>query len=136
MRAPLAHAGGDRRASADPAVEGSPDRQLRNVGRRYGQSMRRMVISTEPFLDRSEPNDDESYDYSYEGTWITFEFGDGRSLRARRYDDTPSEAAIYFSDAGPTEHDAETSRAVQWLRATGVASVTVLGGSSGTYRPI
>lgn len=95
-----------------------------------------MVVSTEPFLDRSEPNGDGSYDYWYEGTWITFEFEGGGTLRARRYADSPTEAAIYFSDAGPAEHDVETSRAVQWLREAGVSSVTVLGGPSGTYRPI
>ena len=98
--------------------------------------MGRMVVSTEPFLDRSEPNDDGSYDFWYEGTWITFEFEDGRSLRARRYGDAPTEAAIFFSDAGPTEHDVETSRAVQWLRAAGVARVTFLDRPSRTYRPI
>jgi hypothetical protein len=95
-----------------------------------------MDVSTEPFLDRSEPNDDGSYDYCYEGTWITFWFEDGRSLRARRYADTPTEAAIYLSDAGPAEHDEETRCAVQWLRDAGVANVAVLGGPSGAYRTV
>lgn len=94
-----------------------------------------MHVSEEPFLDRSEPNDDGSYGYWYEGTYLTFAFDDGRSLRARRYVDTPEEAAIFFSDGGPAEDDVETSRVVQWLHDAGVSRVKVLGGTSG-YRPI
>lgn len=94
-----------------------------------------MDVLREPFLDRSEPNDDGSYDYWYEGEIIVFRFGDDRSLRARRYVDTPDEAALFFSDEGPAENDAETHQAVEWLREAGISDVTVLGGSAG-YRPI
>lgn len=94
-----------------------------------------MDVVREPFLDRSEPNDDGSYDYWYEGEYIVFRFAGGRSLRARRYVDTPDEAALFFGDEGPAETDAETYQAVEWLRGAGVSDVLVLAGSAG-YRPI
>jgi phospholipase/lecithinase/hemolysin len=95
-----------------------------------------MRVRLEAFLDRSEPNDDGSYDHWYEGEDVYFEFGGGRSLRARRYVDTPTEAALFFSDVGPTEDDAETRQAVEWLREAGAATVSVLGAPDGGYRPL
>jgi len=94
-----------------------------------------MEIREEGFLDRSEPDADGSNDYWYEGTYITFTFDDGRSLRARRYRDTPGEAALFFNEVGPQEDDDETPLAVEWLRQAGVSTARVLEGMTG-YRPI
>lgn len=95
-----------------------------------------MHVSEEPFLVRREPNDDGSFDYWYEGSHIIFGFEDGRSLRARRYVDSPDEASLFFSVDGPSEDDAQTGQAVKWLHDAGVSKVLVFGGSSGSYRPI
>ena len=112
---------------------GDPVPELR---RRYRCAMAEMQVSEEPFLEHSEPNEDGSYGYWYQGTYITFSFDDGRSVTARRYTDTPNQASITFSFGGPAEDDAETGQAVRWLRAAGVSTVLVLGGPSGTSRPI
>lgn len=94
-----------------------------------------MDVTVERFLDRSEPDRDGRYEYSYEGTDTTFTFHDGRSLRARRYNDEPETASLHFDNAGPHEFDAETTFAVDWLHNDGVTKVQVLGGPSG-YRDI
>lgn len=95
-----------------------------------------MQVSEEPFLDRSEPNDNGSYDYWYQGSCITFVFDGGRLLQARRYADTPGEASVTFTPGGPREDDPETAQAVRWLRRAGVSTVKVLSVSDGTYRTI
>lgn len=95
-----------------------------------------MEVSEEAFLDCSEPNADGTYDFWYEGTYTVFTFDEGRSLRARRYVDTPTEAALFFGPGGPDEDDDETRAAVEWLRHAGVATVKVPGGPLAGYRPI
>ena len=95
-----------------------------------------MEVHEESFCDHDEPDEDGFHSYRFEGTVWIFDFGEGRTVRGRRYSDTPTRASLYFNAEGPAEGDAELDDIVDWLHRAGVSEVEVLGGSAGTYRPL
>lgn len=95
-----------------------------------------MNVSEQPFCDHDDPDEKGLHSYWHEGTNWIFDFGEGRSVQARRYSDAPATASLLFSSDGPVEGDAELDDVVAWLRNAGIVEITVLGGPSGTYRPL
>ena len=97
-----------------------------------------MDVETEQFEDVGEADADGFVDYEYRGFIYYFREG-GRTLKARRYDDTPSEAAFLCWDEPPGRFDeipddALFAEAVRYFRSEGVAELSVL--LPGGYRPV
>ena len=65
-----------------------------------------------------------------------FAFGEGRTVRARRYADEPACASLFFTPEGPVEGDRELNAIVAWLHNVGVSEILVLGRPAGAYRPL
>ena len=95
-----------------------------------------MEVHEESFCDHDEPDENGFYSWVYEYTSWVFDFGAGRTVRGRRYTDTPSTASLFFNPDGPMEGDPELTEIVGWLTKAGVSDIQVLGGPEGTYRPL